>query len=56
MNIINCLKAIHTIDNILINNIKELDRIKTKDGRVCTVMDIWFDSPGLDVEFDNNAS
>lgn len=36
-------------------NIKELDRIKTKDGRIGTVMAIWFDSTGLEVEFDNNA-
>lgn len=42
-------------DNILINNIKELDRIKTKDGRIGTVMAIWFDSTGLEVEFDDNA-
>lgn len=36
-------------------NIKELDRIKTKDGRIGTVMGIWFDSTGLEVEFDDNA-
>ena len=38
-----------------IYNIKELDRIKTKDGRIGTVMGIWFDSTGLEVEFDDNA-
>lgn len=36
-------------------NIKELDRIKTKDGRIGTVMAIWFDSTGLEVEFDDNV-
>ena len=35
--------------------IKELDRIKTKDGRIGTVLAIWFDTTGLEVEFDDNA-
>lgn len=35
--------------------IKELDRIKTKDGRIGTVLAIWFDTTGLEVEFDNTA-
>lgn len=35
--------------------IKELDRIITKDGRVGTVMGIWFDTTGVEVEFDDNV-
>ena len=35
--------------------IKELDRIKTKDGRVGTVLSIWFDTSGLEVEFDDTS-
>jgi hypothetical protein len=38
-----------------IDDINECDRIKTKDGRVGTVMAIWFDTTGLEVEFDDNA-
>lgn len=35
--------------------IKELDRIITKDGSIGTVMGIWFDTTGLEVEFDDNV-
>lgn len=37
------------------NNIKELDRIKTKDGRIGTVMAIWTNTTGLEIEFDDTA-
>lgn len=40
---------------IKINDVKELDRIKTKDGRIGTVMAKWFDTTGLEVEFDDTA-
>lgn len=36
--------------------IKVLDRIETKDGRIGTVLAIWFDTTGLEVEFDDNDS
>ena len=35
--------------------VKELDRIKTKDGRIGTVLAVWFDTTGLEVEFDDTA-
>ena len=35
-------------------NIKELDRIKPKDGRIGTVMGIYTGTTGLEVEFDDN--
>lgn len=44
------------IDNILINNIKKFDIIKTKDGRIGIVMAIYFDTNNLEIEFGNNTS
>lgn len=35
--------------------IEELDRIKTKDGRIGTVLAKWFDADGLEIEFDDTA-
>ncbi len=35
--------------------IEELDRIKTKDGRIGTVLAKWFDTDGLEIEFDDIA-
>lgn len=35
--------------------VKELDRIKTKDGRIGTVLSVWFDTSGLEIEFDDNS-
>lgn len=54
------LIATDTIDEFLGNDskekeIKENDRIKTKDGRVGTVMGIYSGTTGLEVEFDDNA-
>ncbi len=34
---------------------KELDIIKTKDGRIGTVLGVWFDTTGLEVEFSDTA-
>jgi len=34
---------------------EELNRIKTNDGRIGTVLAIWFDTTGLGVEFDDTA-
>ncbi len=44
------------IGNILINNIKKFDIIKTKDGRIGIVMAIYFDTNNLEIEFGNNTS
>lgn len=35
--------------------IEELDRIKTKDGRIGTVLAKWFYADGLEIEFDDTA-
>lgn len=35
--------------------IEELDRIRTKDGRIGTVLAKWFDTNGLEIEFDDTA-
>lgn len=35
--------------------IEELDRIKTKDGRIGTVLAKWFNTDGLEIEFDDTA-
>ena len=35
--------------------IEELDRIRTKDGRIGTVLAKWFDTKGLEIEFDDTA-
>lgn len=40
---------------ININDVKELDRIITKDNRIGTVMAIWFNTTGLEIEFDDTA-
>ena len=42
-------------DSCDLPDIKELDRIKTKDGRIGTVLSIWFDTSGLEVEFDDTS-
>ena len=35
--------------------VSETDRIKTKDDRIGTIMSLWTDSTGLEVEFDDTA-
>ena len=40
---------------VTINDIKELESIKTKDGRIGTVMAIWTNTTGLEIEFDDTA-
>lgn len=40
---------------IAIDDINECDRIKTKDGRIGTVMGIYDGTTGLEIEFDDIA-
>lgn len=40
---------------ITIDKINECDRIKTKDGRIGTVMGIYDGTTGLEIEFDDIA-
>lgn len=42
-------------EEFLKSEFKELDRVKDKNGRTGTIMAIWFDTTGLEVEFDDNA-